>query len=289
MECDLCAPGKSQPESGAFVCIDCGVGNFSDYEGSTTCATCRAGYYATGNELDRDNVGVASGARACVPCGEGTYSPEDGRIICYGCDVDSGRSSAAGSTSCNLCLAGFYLADDACHSCDDVDGVEDDSCDVGTTVETLRLTDGYWRATDTSTKTELCTFLDDCTGGRPGGGDVLCVGHTKGPKCGLCETGYVSSATTNGKTLGCELCSGTNTRARRAWVSAIIVCALVAAGLLYRHRARVFAAVYDAYGRLNALVVMSKGSRGGLGDVVMNEEDGRSMLATIWNKRSPVS
>jgi len=131
--------------------------------------------------------------------------------------------------------------------------------------------------------------MDDCTGGRPGGGDVLCVGHTKGPKCGLCEMGYVSSATTNGKTLGCELCSGTNTRARRTWVSAIIVCVLVAAGLLYRHRARVFAAVYDAYGRLNALVVMSKGSRGGLGDVVMNEGDGRSMLATIWNKRSPVS
>ena len=25
------------------------------------------------------------------------------------------------------------------------------SCDAGTTVETLRLTDGYWRATDTST------------------------------------------------------------------------------------------------------------------------------------------
>lgn len=263
--CDACEPGRSQPEAGHSACVDCSVGLFAAASGATACDACAAGTYATDDADDADNAGVAAGAVACAACAAGTYAPKNGSVLCYTCDVDAGQWSARGATDCEACLAGFFLDGDACRS----------------TVEALTLRDGYWRSSETSTKTEVCAQAKDCAGGRAGGGDALCAGNTRGPACALCERGYAAHGSSDGDTLGCARCEGTSATTLRASLAASIGVALLLAAAAYRHRRAVLDACYRVHVFVNALFVQTKGSRAGIADIDVQT---RGFFGAVWNK-----
>ena len=106
-------------------------------------------------------------ARRCASCEPPTWSVGD-------------------ALHCDSCTRDYFLdASGSCEKCHGVKGVE--PCDAeGVTVETLALRSGYWRSSTGSLRTAACDFVDDCPGGR-GGGDGLCAGESRGPKCALCR------------------------------------------------------------------------------------------------------
>ncbi|KAH8094077.1 glutathione transferase [Aureococcus anophagefferens] len=113
-------------------------------------------------------------ARRCASCEPPTWSVGD-------------------ALHCDSCTRDYFLdASGSCEKCHHVKGVE--PCDAeGVTVETLALRSGYWRSSTDSLRTAACDFVDDCPGGR-GGGDGLCAGESRGPKCALCGAGFVAGS-----------------------------------------------------------------------------------------------
>ena len=169
--CEPCEPGTYSDQNNSAACLPCLYGAAAPASGATACDDCAAGKFAAARGATSSNTsGVATAADWCKPCAAGYASASAASVLCEPCE--SGATSEAGSPTCDLCTAGYFLDGDDCRPCSDVDGVEDDLCPVGTTLETLTLQDGRWRATDTSTKTERCDHARDCAGGRPGGGDA---------------------------------------------------------------------------------------------------------------------
>ena len=125
--------------------------------------------------------------------------------------------SEPGAGGC-VCAAGFYDAapgEDApsCKSCD-VAGVR--SCPMGTTIATLPVKRGWWRATPSSDDVEECDHRDDCSGGAATG-DGLCRHATQGPLCRICEKGYYAGSRAmdgSKRSLGCTECNGDTLPAR---------------------------------------------------------------------------
>ncbi|CAM9498222.1 unnamed protein product [Ectocarpus sp. 8 AP-2014] len=60
----------------------------------------------------------------------------------------------------------------------------------GTTLETLTISSGYWRATNKSEIILACYNADACSGGETG---ADCSPGYKGPYCAVCESEYSSS------------------------------------------------------------------------------------------------
>ncbi|KAK7253724.1 calcium ion binding protein [Aureococcus anophagefferens] len=145
-------------------------------------------------------------ARRCASCEPPTWSVGD-------------------ALHCDSCTRDYFLdASGSCEKCHHVKGVE--PCDAeGVTVETLALRSGYWRSSTDSLRTAACDFVDDCPGGR-GGGDGLCAGESRGPKCALCGAGFVAAGSPDGESLGCEPCGGAE-----GWRREVLVLA-AAAGLV---------------------------------------------------------
>ncbi|CAM9755964.1 unnamed protein product [Ectocarpus fasciculatus] len=89
----------------------------------------------------------------------------------------------------------------------------------GTTVETLTIARGHWRATNESESILACYNADACIGGETGA-DGYCSPGYKGPYCAVCETGYSSSLAHT-----CTRCSSSR---RQGLMAATIIGALVA-------------------------------------------------------------
>ena len=157
-------------------------------------------------------------ARRCASCEPPTWSVGD-------------------ALHCDSCTRDYFLdASGSCEKCHHVKGVE--PCDAeGVTVETLALRSGYWRSSTDSLRTAACDFVDNCPGGR-GGGDGLCAGESRGPKCALCRAGFVAAGSPDGESLGCEPCGGAAGRRREILVLAAAAgLVLVLAAVVLRRRA----------------------------------------------------
>ena len=105
---------------------------------------------------------------------------------------------------------------------------------------------------------------------------VLCHHHTRGPKCALCEAGYVAGVT-DGSTLGCERCSTASTLTRVAWVVGIVGVVFAAGAVLYWNRVAFSAYAFSACRRIHAIFVASKGTKAGIFDVEMNDGENTSL------------
>eukprot|EP00903_Cladosiphon_okamuranus_P018351 g16883.t1 len=93
----------------------------------------------------------------------------------------------------------------------------------GTALETLNISDGYWRATNDSDLILACYNADACNGGQTGAEDFCAPGYT-GPYCAVCETDYSPSLSYT-----CTRCSSSR---RQGLMAATVVAALVVACVL---------------------------------------------------------
>ena len=143
----------------------------------------------------------AEGTGSCLECEPGTYAANRGQGECIPCPYP--LASGTGSVTCSVCKAKFYLKasvdpDDVfkspteyCWTCP-----SDAVCPVGTTLETLVLPPGHWRASPNSTILYPCRNFGGgdssgevrCAGGALAGtnGDGYCAPEFTGPECQLC-------------------------------------------------------------------------------------------------------
>ena len=113
----LCKVGSYQDFTGQWNpnCIDCGSGTFSNVIGRTTpCELCPAGSYCQNPRsiypipCDPGSFSPITGAASsedCYSCPEGTFATTQGTT---GLDVMAKPTLLLNSTTCALCLAGFY-------------------------------------------------------------------------------------------------------------------------------------------------------------------------------------
>ncbi|KAH8073097.1 hypothetical protein JL721_3075 [Aureococcus anophagefferens] len=140
--CEVCQSGYFTADS--IECRPCPAGEFSDKPFNTACEACAPGRRQP-----------AAGQKQCERCPASTYQPQSGQLSCDRCSsFQLGRTSRQGSTTCDFCEEGLYLADDdtaidgsRCVSCPD-----HATCAEGTTIETIAVHDGCWRTTPGSSK-----------------------------------------------------------------------------------------------------------------------------------------
>ena len=149
-----CPPGAYAMDTPFLPCRWCPTGRYSATAGAKSCGVCDVGYYATDPRKAVDGVGLTIAASTCAMCPANMYS-RNGSFQCAQCSLAAGEGSEPGAGGC-VCAAGFYDAapgEDApsCKSCD-VAGVR--SCPMGTTIATLPVKRGWWRATPSSDDVE---------------------------------------------------------------------------------------------------------------------------------------
>ena len=236
--CIPCAPGAHQPSNGSTTCIPCRAGTYSPLIGQASCISCPAGGFceadgaatigiwqpcpagsynaesgASSSESclscpsgTSNTVPGANSSAKCSPCEEGTYAarPEG---ECIPCPHPLG--SAAMSTECSICIDGFYLKDPSTspsvvhaspsmHCTECTGGVV---CAANTTLASLGVPPGYWRASAFTEQIYKCDDPNTCSPdhGVPSGrrrrslaatntdetGEYCSEGHT-GPLCKVC-------------------------------------------------------------------------------------------------------
>ncbi|CAM9614990.1 unnamed protein product [Ectocarpus sp. 12 AP-2014] len=148
--------------------------------------TCEAGSYR------HDTTEEGSYARfeeVCLDCPDWTE--------CVGCSVTSENVTSACETPLEHTSAS----------------------EPGLTLETLKIDEGYWRATTKSDTILACYNPDACTGGQTGAASYCASGYT-GPYCAVCETDYSPSLAH-----ACTWCSSSR---RQGLIAATVVTAIVA-------------------------------------------------------------
>ena len=152
--------------------------------------------------LQLDGVVVArfSDSAACAPdlvplaggrcgCASGFFQRSEDQP-CEVCMPSSTSSpdGAVGKEDCAVCKEGFYrptAADDAASKC--VACLHGALCDFNTTLETLRLADGFWRLSPSATRLLPCSTSNGsavaCVGGNSSGS---CAPGYGGPLCAVC-------------------------------------------------------------------------------------------------------
>ena len=171
-------------ELGYFECVICEKGTYSVIEESFQCTQCFAGSFT-------------DGPTACTLCS--TKVPNS----------ISTTNGAEGVESCVCPAKSFYNPtvgeDGECTSCDTLRGVD---CSMpGQSLETLRIKEGYWRTSASSTKIYRCYKPEACVGSvNNTKGEVaivgthnisapldLCAEGYEGPYCEVCSQGYSGS------------------------------------------------------------------------------------------------
>eukprot|EP00903_Cladosiphon_okamuranus_P012633 g11819.t1 len=99
----------------------------------------------------------------------------------------------------------------------------------GTTLETLTIARGHWRATNQSERILACYNADACIGGKTGSDGYCSPGH-KGPYCAVCETGYSSSLAYT-----CTRCSSSRRQGLKAAIAIGAIVAILAVAVFCRY------------------------------------------------------
>ncbi|KAH8069897.1 hypothetical protein JL721_5432 [Aureococcus anophagefferens] len=245
--CDLCPEGGGEDRDAPRIVDTCGVAGSGrsrgacdeGFTGTGACAcvepfhgaNCTLGECPSGTfEDDAQSADGLFRRAACVGCDQGRYSNEaDGRpLICLPC-AEPSTTIGASSTSCDACVAGYYMSRDGdCEYCDEDGHV----CDVaGITVATLVVRRGHWRGSAATTTTYACPRSKNCKGGAAAGDD-LCRGDSKGVLCNACRAGHyrVASGGQRGKCLPCDAVSAES-------VALCLLMAFAALGALARRAA----------------------------------------------------
>ena len=236
-ECTACPTG-SACSTGSVHPTPCSPGTFAAQAGRSECESCLPG------------TSSDQGSDACDACEAGRYAANAGQGLCVPCPHP--LSSANGSTTCSFCMDDYYLQD----TFSDPGGIfrsptkyckpcpPHADCPDGTTLETLVVLPGYWRASFSSAVLTACRAFGGgdragearCAGNERGakqasrrleaaGSNEYCASDFKGPECQLCvaENHYL----VNG--VKCDKCLSVGGAAGR--IAGIVLSLCVACGL----------------------------------------------------------
>ena len=216
----LCRLGSWMHRTGDFY------GNLS----APDCYPCAAGSFGRSRNLtDRscsdqcpDGHFCGEGTFEPTPCAPGTVSPTRGQSACSFCPHP--LSSARGSARCSICMRGFYLrprGPQAAFSAEDCQACPPhaDCSSFNTTLRSLGVDPGFWRASTATSRLYACDDSDTCIGSGgatrgltprhldPSNSSVekspYCAEGHSGPLCKLCldDDHYFSGA--NGRCVAC--------------------------------------------------------------------------------------
>ena len=181
----------------------------------------------------------AEGTGSCKECEPGTYAANRGQGECTRCPYP--LASARGNITCYICTDGFYLLDSSAAAPKDIWMAPTEHCKPcppnancntpSTTITSLGVGRGYWRASTATARLYTCDSSDTCIGSSPATdtsagralasrkeirGPYCAAGHI-GPLCLVCSEGgrYFSLANRH-----CVDCPG-------EWRLAVIAVAVV--------------------------------------------------------------
>ena len=127
-ECKKCGIGTYMWNKGAFVCIECEVGRYTDLEGQVSCKKCKRseGLYTPGvgsTSCSLCPVGTDrydSWGTSCRNCSPGSFADREGTEYCTSCNLGK-YTNTTGSTECTDCPPGTYAptrGQDQCTLCE---------------------------------------------------------------------------------------------------------------------------------------------------------------------------
>ncbi|EGB07107.1 hypothetical protein AURANDRAFT_65159 [Aureococcus anophagefferens] len=207
-----CAPGAARVDvDGVDVCVPCEAGTFAA-GGDDACAACAAGRFAA----DGFGASAASGATSCERCPANTFAGP-GAFVCSPCLLGEGFASDGGSANCSICLDGFYADGGSCVPC-----LDDAACPRGTTLATVDVVRGFWRADAASTTVVACGAAADCRGGAAAG-DASCGPNVRGRLCEACDPGKWRDDV-SGSCRNCSRDRGAKVAAGLLWGIAVAAC-----------------------------------------------------------------
>ena len=235
-ECTACPLGHACTTASVEP-TPCTPGGIASIAGMSACELCSTGHYATSSTT-------------CEECKAGTYAAREGLSQCFPCPHPLG--SASGSTTCAICKNGYYLQNSSA-SAEEIFLSPTDyckpcplkaECDApNTTLESIGVPRGHWRASNLSVEIHGCVASDHCSGSSrverstrqsgysaPSGGAAgqgCDAGHT-GPLCAWCvsESHYFDRAKR-----GCAICPSAS---ERLGIFAGAIVAAIGAALLLR-------------------------------------------------------
>ena len=110
--CLKCPTGKFFNQTGASRCLDCLAGTFFAGEGGSACQSCQMGKYSldgayTCLPCQPGAFSELDGARTCDPCGPGRFSTAYGVTTCQACQQGT-FNNETGVTECETCAAGKF-------------------------------------------------------------------------------------------------------------------------------------------------------------------------------------
>ena len=195
-ECTAC-PAGSACSTGSVEPTPCSPGTFAAEEGQAKCEAC-----PPGTSSDR-------GSDSCDACEAGRYAANAGQGLCNRCPHP--LSSVNGSTTCSFCIDDYYLRNtvadpeeiykspaEYCKPCP-----PNAACPDNTTLSSLVLPPGFWRASPSSAVLTACRGFGGeragearCAGSEPvddsrrrtmeEAGSEYCASDFNGPECQLC-------------------------------------------------------------------------------------------------------
>ena len=117
-------------------------------------------------------------------CDAGKYAANASTEDCTACDDLDGLTAPSGASVC-VCVVGKYRdASGECVRC--VDGMDCD--EIGSSVTTITLTPGHWRANEATSEVIACPVEAACLGGSNTTGS--CAAGNFGILCAICQGGY---------------------------------------------------------------------------------------------------
>ncbi|GMH78741.1 hypothetical protein TL16_g07921 [Triparma laevis f. inornata] len=222
--CTQCAKDTYSNVEGSPTCLPCQSGKWANFFGAVECQSCSQHMEWNPSKstcvckdtfiLDGDGKCTCKAGETlindkCATCEDGRFKDHVGTESCDVCDTDviEGALETNGtdktSTASCACGKGKFLdprnppsetPDGVCKYCIDEHLVDAKGvyCDeVGLTLATMPLKNGYWRSSKESATIVECENAESCVHSSD---DELCVkGHT-GPICSVCTEGFNQNA-----------------------------------------------------------------------------------------------
>ncbi len=196
-ECLNCEMGKYSETRGAIshdTCINCDAGQYNMNNGSSSineCKPCSTGSMSLDGAYacmlcPAGKYSELMGSSKCKICSTGQISSESASLACSDCPENSEENIE--KTKC-YCVSGTYnngVENLDCKTCPDKF-----NCPKGSTIQTMVLKQHYWRENINTLEVYKCKNYFACKGGEVVNttNDLCQPGHS-GPICDVCEKGW---------------------------------------------------------------------------------------------------
>ena len=231
--CEECLPDIIQEFGRCTYSCQLGQRKFGEDE----CTTCKSGTFYNNFERAENDTSTWDMDR-CVVCESGSFANSNEFIPtnkCQQCPLP--LSTVQNSSECNFCQEGFYMIENAtnlsvsnlfaeptkfCKQCP-----QDTTCTENTSIFNMKIKNGFWRASNRTTKIYKCDYGPSCDHKDSTDYSKYCLDGHEGPLCRLCEKKNMYFHEQEGL---CIECSSTGSITIVAFIAFISVLVLLLLG-----------------------------------------------------------